>query len=69
MPRLFQVSNATGALKVDEVFDFHQDDLIEEDVMLLDSYGEIFVWVGKLAHPEEEREAPKLGRRCQQTSP
>ena len=34
-PRLFQLSNATGALDVDEIFDFSQEDLIDEDVMLL----------------------------------
>jgi hypothetical protein len=37
-PRLFQCSNAHGYFFVQEVFNFSQDDLMNDDVMLLDSY-------------------------------
>ena len=59
--QLFQVSNASGALRVDEVFDFTQDDLIFDDVMLLDVYSVVYVWVGDQANELEKREAPKVG--------
>lgn len=45
-PRLFQLSNATGSFKVEEVFYFEQEDLNDEDVMLLDSYTTVFLWIG-----------------------
>merc|ERR1719341_2824068 len=36
-----------------EVFDFEQKDLISDDVMLLDSGDEVYVWVGKEADKAE----------------
>lgn len=56
-PRLFQCSNAKGYFYVEEVFDFAQDDLIEDDVMILDTYHEVFVWVGNGANFEEKKMA------------
>lgn len=40
-PRLFLCSNATGTFKVEEVFNFSQDDLQDDDVMLLDTYTQV----------------------------
>jgi hypothetical protein len=56
-PRLFQCTNAVGYFRVEEIFDFDQEDLIEEDVMILDTYKEIFVWIGKGANAEEKKKS------------
>jgi len=52
--RLFTCSNATGSFKVEEVFDFEQEDLVEEDVMLLDTFTTLFVWIGSQANDSEK---------------
>jgi hypothetical protein len=56
-PRLFQASTNRGYFYVEEIFDFDQEDLIEEDVMLLDTYREVMVWVGNGANAEEKSKA------------
>lgn len=53
--RLFHVSNATGGMRVDECFDFSQDDLIVEDVMILDAFNHVLVWVGAESSMEERQ--------------
>merc|ERR1719401_3116923 len=56
-PRLFQCSNAMGSFIVDEVFNWTQEDLIREDVMLMDASTVVFVWIGDGANEQEKREA------------
>nr|XP_057916314.1 villin-1 [Doryrhamphus excisus] len=56
-PRLFECSNQTGRFRMTEVDDFAQSDLDEEDVMLLDTWEEIFLWVGNSANQHETKEA------------
>uniref|UniRef100_A0A8C6XKN4 Villin like n=1 Tax=Naja naja TaxID=35670 RepID=A0A8C6XKN4_NAJNA len=56
-PRLFECSNQTGRFIMTEIVDFGQDDLDEEDVMLLDTWEEIFLWVGKNANSYEKTES------------
>lgn len=56
-PRLFQCSNNRGYFYVEEIFDFDQEDLIEEDVMILDTFYEVFIWVGKDANVEEKKKS------------
>jgi len=53
--RLFQCSDKTGVFKVFEIFNFTQDDLDNEDVMLLDAFDGIFVWVGSKSTKKRER--------------
>jgi hypothetical protein len=36
-----------------EIFDFTQDDLDDDDIMLLDTYKEIFVWFGAVAKKKD----------------
>jgi len=45
-PRLFIMSNASGVFVIEEIFNFSQDDLDPDDVFLLDTYTQVFVWVG-----------------------
>ncbi|KAL6097789.1 vill [Pungitius sinensis] len=56
-PRLFECSNQTGCFRMTEVDDYAQSDLDEDDVMLLDTWEEIFLWVGNSANQYEMKEA------------
>uniref|UniRef100_A0A667ZSN4 Villin like n=1 Tax=Myripristis murdjan TaxID=586833 RepID=A0A667ZSN4_9TELE len=56
-PRLFECSNQTGCFRMTEVDDFAQSDLDEEDVMLLDTWEEIYLWIGKSANHSETKDA------------
>jgi len=56
-PRFFMCSNATGTFKIEEVQDYEQEDLIDDDVVILDCYTSIFVWVGSQANETEKSKA------------
>ncbi|XP_041817129.1 villin-1 [Chelmon rostratus] len=68
-PRLFECSNQTGRFLMTEVDDFTQSDLDEEDVMLLDAWQEIFLWVGNLANEYETKESWKCAQEYLETHP
>eukprot|EP00004_Rigifila_ramosa_P003356 TRINITY_DN135_c2_g1_i2.p1 TRINITY_DN135_c2_g1~~TRINITY_DN135_c2_g1_i2.p1 ORF type:complete len:540 (+),score=132.74 TRINITY_DN135_c2_g1_i2:1144-2763(+) len=55
--RLFHCSNASGTFKVEEIFHFGQDDLEADDVYLLDTFNEVFIWVGAGSNQLERRMA------------
>jgi len=56
-PRLYSASTATGKFKVEEIDNFDQSDLNDEDVYLLDTYTQLFVWVGTQSTQEEKTKA------------
>ncbi|XP_032360262.1 villin-1 isoform X2 [Etheostoma spectabile] len=68
-PRLFECSNQTGQFRMTEVDDFAQSDLDEEDVMLLDTWEEIFLWVGNSANEYETKEAWNSAQEYLRTHP
>ncbi|XP_075055429.1 advillin [Mixophyes fleayi] len=68
-PRLFECSNKTGRFIVTEVTDFNQDDLNPTDVMLLDTWDQIFLWIGLEANAIEKKEASVTALDYLQTHP
>uniref|UniRef100_A0A4W5RW55 Gelsolin n=1 Tax=Hucho hucho TaxID=62062 RepID=A0A4W5RW55_9TELE len=62
-PRLFACSNKTGN------FIMTQEDLATDDVMILDTWDQVFVWIGNEAHEEEKTEAMASAVRYIETDP
>uniref|UniRef100_H2YUU6 Gelsolin-like domain-containing protein n=1 Tax=Ciona savignyi TaxID=51511 RepID=H2YUU6_CIOSA len=58
-PRLFAISNAKGRVTIEEVpGEFTQGDLEPDDVMMLDAWDVVFIWIGEGANAEERSVAP-----------
>ncbi|KAI7798575.1 adseverin [Triplophysa rosa] len=69
-PRLFACSNKTGRFIIEEVpGEFNQDDLAEDDVMLLDGWDQVFVWIGNDANEVERTESVKSAKTYIETDP
>ncbi|PWZ30756.1 Lipid phosphate phosphatase delta [Zea mays] len=54
-------SKATRNL-VTEIFNFSQDDLLTEDMMILDTHGEVFIWIGQYVESKEKQKAFDIGQ-------
>nr|XP_020141080.1 villin-like protein isoform X3 [Microcebus murinus] len=67
-PRLFECSSQMGCLVLTEVVFFSQEDLDKYDVMLLDTWQEIFLWLGEAAS-ERKTAAVAWGREYLETHP
>lgn len=48
--------------QVEEVYNFSQDDLLTEDILILDTHAELFVWVGQSVDPKEKQNAFDIGQ-------
>ncbi|XP_070759730.1 gelsolin-like [Enoplosus armatus] len=69
-PRLFACSNKTGNFLMEEVpGELTQDDLAPDDVMILDTWDQVFVWIGNEAHEEEKVEAAASALRYIESDP
>uniref|UniRef100_A0A7N6AQC9 Gelsolin n=1 Tax=Anabas testudineus TaxID=64144 RepID=A0A7N6AQC9_ANATE len=69
-PRLFACSNKTGNFVIEEVpGEMTQDDLATDDVMILDTWEQVFVWIGNEAQEEEKTEAMASAVRYIETDP
>jgi len=62
-PHLYTFSLRNGKLEVTEVFNFSQDDLLTEDTMILDTHGEVFVWMGQCVETKEKQKAFDIGQK------
>ena len=45
---------------VEEIINFTQTDLVPEDVMLLDAWDTLFLWIGDFSNREERKQAVNL---------
>ncbi|MBN3284555.1 GELS protein, partial [Polyodon spathula] len=69
-PRLFGCSNKTGRLIAEEVpGDFTQADLATDDVMLLDTWDQLFLWIGNDANDIEKQGAPNIAKEYMDSDP
>uniref|UniRef100_A0A8C6R973 HP domain-containing protein n=1 Tax=Nannospalax galili TaxID=1026970 RepID=A0A8C6R973_NANGA len=67
-PRLFECSSHMGCLVLTEIVFFGQEDLDKYDIMLLDTWQEIFLWLGEAAG-EQKKEAVAWGHEYLKTHP
>uniref|UniRef100_A0A8C5W7L3 Villin-1 n=1 Tax=Leptobrachium leishanense TaxID=445787 RepID=A0A8C5W7L3_9ANUR len=68
-PRLFECSNKSGTFRATEITDYTQDDLEEDDVYLLDTWDQVFLWVGKGANETEKKESAHTAQEYLKTHP
>ncbi|XP_071725410.1 villin-4-like isoform X2 [Rutidosis leptorrhynchoides] len=62
-PHLFSCTFIQGDLKVTEIYNFNQDDLMTEDIFILDCHSSIFVWVGQQVDQKLKTEALVIGEK------
>ncbi|XP_038988756.1 villin-2 isoform X1 [Phoenix dactylifera] len=71
-PHLYTFSFNEGKLEVcslilhyfvTEVYNFSQDDLLTEDILILDTQAEVFVWVGQSVDSKEKQKAFDIGHK------
>ncbi|KAF3442688.1 hypothetical protein FNV43_RR16605 [Rhamnella rubrinervis] len=62
-PHLFTFSFNKGKFQVEEIYNFSQDDLLTEDVLILDTHAEVFVWVGQCVDAKEKQTAFEIGEK------
>ncbi|KAG0478276.1 hypothetical protein HPP92_012995 [Vanilla planifolia] len=62
-PHLFSCTFSKGNLKVDEIHNFTQEDLMTEDLFILDCYSHVFVWVGQQVDSNTRSHALNIGEK------
>ncbi|XP_066348866.1 LOW QUALITY PROTEIN: villin-4-like [Miscanthus floridulus] len=62
-PHLFSCIISKGNIKVKEIHNFTQDDLMTEDVFVLDCHSDIFVWVGQEVDAKVKSQAMNIGEK------
>ncbi|KAJ4709284.1 villin 4 [Melia azedarach] len=60
---LFSCTFSKGNLKVTEIYNFSQDDLMTEDIFILDGHSEIYVWVGQQVDTKSKMHALTIGEK------
>ncbi|KAL2327041.1 hypothetical protein Fmac_020468 [Flemingia macrophylla] len=49
--------------EVEEVYNFSQDDLLTEDMLILDTHAEVYIWIGQSVDPKEKQNAFEIGQK------
>ncbi|KAJ0261526.1 Villin-5 [Hirschfeldia incana] len=62
-PHLFSCTFSNETLKVTEIFNFSQDDLMTEDIFILDCHTEVYVWVGQQVDPKKKPQVLAIGEK------
>ncbi|CAH1432248.1 unnamed protein product [Lactuca virosa] len=62
-PHLFSFSFHKGKFEIEEIYNFSQDDLLTEDVLILDTHAEVFIWVGQSVDSKEKQNAFEIGQK------
>ncbi|KAJ8977326.1 hypothetical protein NQ317_018608, partial [Molorchus minor] len=55
-----QIRGKSHKFELETIEDFEQEDLFDEDIMILDTNDEVFVWIGKGASEEEREKGPRF---------
>lgn len=63
-PRLFHCSIHNGKFRVEEVPQFEQDDLDNDDIMVLDGGDEVYIWIGQGSTDEEKEKSLDMAKVC-----
>uniref|UniRef100_A0AC35TG63 Gelsolin-like domain-containing protein n=1 Tax=Rhabditophanes sp. KR3021 TaxID=114890 RepID=A0AC35TG63_9BILA len=66
-PKLYQCSDESGKLVVEEIRNFTQTDLDGDDVMILDAGNNIYVWIGMNANKKERDAAEGIAKKYLET--
>ncbi|KAJ0701224.1 putative villin headpiece, villin/Gelsolin, ADF-H/Gelsolin-like domain superfamily [Helianthus annuus] len=62
-PHLFSCTLSKEDLKVSEIYNFNQDDLMTEDIYILDCHTDIFIWVGQGVNSKTKTQALAIGEK------
>ncbi|XP_038992696.1 villin-3-like [Hibiscus syriacus] len=62
-PHLFTFSLKKGKFEVEEIYNFSQDDLLTEDILILDTHAEVFVWVGQCVDVLDKQSVFEIGQK------
>jgi len=54
-PLMYQCSYSSGAFTVERVFEWDQDDLDDEDVMIFDCHTIVYLWIGRRSTQDERK--------------
>ncbi|KAI3715170.1 hypothetical protein L6452_22140 [Arctium lappa] len=62
-PHLFSCTLSKGGdLKVSEIYNFNQNDLLAEDIYIIDCHSSIFLWVGQQVDSKTKTQALAIGK-------
>ncbi|KAE8683603.1 Villin-3 [Hibiscus syriacus] len=60
---VFVLMDTPGKFEVEEVYNFTQDDLLTEDILIFDTHAEVFVWVGQSVNTKERQNVFEIGQK------